>query len=106
PPIRLLAQLEIEYTDGSRKTVGTDENWKAAESPILHAEIYAGETYDARLEKPGWNKVGFDDSSWVPASVADPYPGKLSAQIDTPPRVVASLKPERVTPMRDGSYVF
>jgi alpha-L-rhamnosidase len=106
PPVRLLAQLEIEYSDGSRTTVGTDESWKASGSPILHAEIYAGETYDARLEKPGWNKTGFDDSSWVSASSADPYPGKLSAQIDTPPRVVASLKPERVTPMPDGSYVF
>src|SRR5207244_1696986 len=49
-PNRLVAQLEIDYSDGSHETLGTDEYWKAAPSPILHSEIYAGEVYDARAE--------------------------------------------------------
>ena len=28
------------------------------------SEIYHGETYDARLEKPGWATPGFDDGPW------------------------------------------
>lgn len=60
----LLAQLEIEYTDGTRAVVATDANWRAATGPILASEIYDGETYDARLEKAGWSSAGFDDSTW------------------------------------------
>lgn len=106
PPERFLAQIEIQYTDGSRDSVTSDDSWKAAESAILHAEIYAGETYDARLEKPGWNKPGYDDGPWTPALVCERYSGTLSGQIDTPPRVVATLKPERINALPNGSYVF
>ena len=30
-----------------------------------------GETYDARLETPGWNQVSFDDSTWESATVVN-----------------------------------
>jgi alpha-L-rhamnosidase len=106
PPTRLLAQLEIDYTDGTRDRIVTDESWKAAQSPILHSEIYAGETYDARLEQPDWNKPGFNDGKWATATLAEPYDGTLSAQIDTPPRVVMTIKPERIQALPGGSYVF
>jgi alpha-L-rhamnosidase len=106
PPTRLLAQIEIQYADGTRANVISDEDWKAAQSPILHSEIYAGETYDARLEQPGWNEAAFDDSAWAEAIVADPYGGALSSQIDAPPQVVMTLKPEKMNTMPDGSYVF
>ncbi len=106
PPVRLMAQVEITYSDGTRDTVASDDSWKAAESPILHSEIYAGETYDARLEQRGWNGKGFDDSRWRPAVLADAYEGTLSSQVDAPPQVVATMKPERMTPLPNGSYVF
>ncbi|MGI8958205.1 MAG: family 78 glycoside hydrolase catalytic domain [Bryobacteraceae bacterium] len=106
PATRFFAQIEIEYADGTHDALTTDKSWKITESPILHAEIYAGETYDARLEIPGWNKAGFDDRRWAPPVVCEPYGGTLSGQIDAPPRVVAALKPERVNALPDGSYVF
>ncbi|HLH02044.1 MAG TPA: family 78 glycoside hydrolase catalytic domain [Bryobacteraceae bacterium] len=102
---RLLAQLEIEYTDGSRETVITDENWRAAESPIVYAEIYGGETYDARLEKPGWNTVHFNAASWDHAAAGDPFPGLISSQVDAPPSIVKTLRPESVKRV-GGAYVF
>ena len=71
PPDRFVAQLELDYADGSHDTVVTDESWKAAASPILRSDIYGGEVYDARLEQAGWEKAGFDDSKWKPAVVAD-----------------------------------
>ena len=51
PPNRFIAQLELAYADGTRETLVTDESWKAAASPILQSTIYAGEVYDARLER-------------------------------------------------------
>ena len=41
--------------------IGSDASWKASTGPILMSEIYHGETYDARLEKPGWSSPGFAD---------------------------------------------
>ncbi|KMT65095.1 rhamnosidase [Catenovulum maritimum] len=67
-PSALLAQLEIQYTDGSRQTVVTDRNWQVTvNGPIRAAGNYDGETYDANYEMPGWNKLGFNhDESWKP----------------------------------------
>ena len=42
----------------------TDDSWKSSTGPILTSTIYDGEKYDARKEMEGWNKTGFDDSSW------------------------------------------
>jgi len=40
------------------KRIVTDETWCAATGPILLSGIYEGETYDARLEQPGWSSPG------------------------------------------------
>lgn len=67
----LIAQLEIEYSDGSRETVVTDKSWKVmGEGPIREGDFLMGEFYDARKETPGWTKVGFDDARWESAILA------------------------------------
>lgn len=73
----LLAQLEVTYADGSTERIATDEGWRAATGPILASEIYDGETYDARLERPGWATAGYDDADWagVRRIEARPRPG-------------------------------
>ncbi len=63
--LALLAQLEIEYADGSRERIVTDENWRATTGPILAGDIYDGESYDARLERPGWAAPGYADHDWA-----------------------------------------
>ena len=62
--LALLAQLVITYKDGKQEIVSTDDNWKAATGAILVSDIYDGETYDARLERTGWNEAGYDDNDW------------------------------------------
>jgi alpha-L-rhamnosidase len=106
PPNRFIAQLELAYTDGSHQTVVTDESWTAAGSPILQSTIYAGEVYDARLEQVGWQKPGFDDSTWKSAVVATAPAIAVSAEKTHPARVIATLDPKRVTPLANGTYIF
>jgi alpha-L-rhamnosidase len=105
-PTRLLAQLEIEYTDGTHDTIGSDETWKGAPSPILRSEIYAGEFYDARLEQPDWNKSNFDDAPWSPATVSDATAPAIVSQVSSPVHVAETLIPKSVTPLSNGAYVF
>jgi alpha-L-rhamnosidase len=68
----LMAQLEIEYADGSRDTVITDKSWKVTgDGPIREADFLMGELYDASKEMPGWTKAGFNDSQWEQAILAN-----------------------------------
>jgi alpha-L-rhamnosidase len=61
----LMAQLEIEYTDGSQETILTDKSWKVSgDGPIREGDFLMGEFYDARKEFKGWSSSGFDDSQW------------------------------------------
>jgi alpha-L-rhamnosidase len=104
-PDRFVTQLELDYTDGSHDTVVSDESWKASASPIVRSDIYGGEVYDARLERAGWEKPGFDDSNWKPADVSDAPAIAVSSQITTPARVIATLDPKSVKPV-GGAYIF
>ncbi len=105
PPTRLLAQLEITYSDGSNDTVLSDESWKGARSPILRSEIYAGEVYDARLEQQHWNRPSFDDNGWSAATRADAPSVLLASQMSAPARVTETLTPKSVTPSANGTYI-
>ncbi len=105
-PTRLLAQLEIDYTDGTRDRVVTNPSWKTSTSPIRHSEIYAGEMYDARLEQAGWSRAGFRDQSWTAATAAAGPAGAVSAQISAPVHIVQTLAPKNVKAMGGGVYVF
>jgi alpha-L-rhamnosidase len=105
PPTRLLAQLDITYQDGTHATIATDNSWKAAQSPIVRSEIYAGETYDARGEIDGWNEASFDDHLWTRALLAAAPAAQVVSQVDQPVRVIQTLAPKSVTPI-GGAYVF
>ncbi len=104
-PTRLLAQLEITYSDGTSSTVVTDESWKGSASPILRSEIYAGEVYDARRRQPGWNRSDFDDSRWTAVSVLEAPPILLVSQMSAPARVTESLTPKSIQPSANGAYI-
>ena len=105
PPC-VIAQLNIEFRDGTRASITTNRDWKYSLGPILENSIFHGETYDARLEQPGWDSPGFEDSKWRPALVAHPPTEKLSAQMMQPIRVVETIKPRKLRRLKDGSWVF
>jgi alpha-L-rhamnosidase len=100
-----LAQLRIAYSDGTTQTVGTDNTWKTAASPLISADIYQGETYDARSERAGWDRPGFDDSAWTPAKIGTMKPN-LVPQAGPPVRVDTVLHPVRMTQPKPGTYIF
>lgn len=68
-PQKAIAQIRLEYDDGTVDVIGTDESWRASRGPITYSSIYGGEDFDARLVQPGWDEPGFNDSAWSAASV-------------------------------------
>jgi alpha-L-rhamnosidase len=61
---RLLAQLVIQFSDGTTQTVVSDSSWKASYGPIRFGDLLLGSEYDARLEMPGWDNTNYNDSAW------------------------------------------
>jgi alpha-L-rhamnosidase len=96
-PDLLRVQLELHRMDGSVETVVTDGNWKTARSPILSSEIYAGEAYDARLARTGWNEAGKNGDGWSAATVDDAPKGvEVTAQPDRPVHQTQTIHPVHV----------
>ncbi len=102
----LYLQMRIEYVDGTLEMIVSDDRWKWTYGPILYADLLRGEVYDARLELPGWNGAGYDDSSWYSATVAhDAFKGRFEAQIAPPIRCVESIEPVSVEKKSETSYL-
>lgn len=87
-PETLWLKMVVNFTDGTQEIITTDENWKYDLSPITFHSIYGGEDYDARLEQPGWDKGGFNDSAWHPVVVQRAPNGKLTPQMAPPVRIM------------------
>ena len=82
----LIAQLRVDYTDGTHAWVVTDPSWKSTSGPIKSSDIIDGETWDATAELADWNTAGFDDSSWTAAGTQASASAKLVPQRDEPVR--------------------
>lgn len=103
----LLAQLEVEYADGTSERITSGPDWRAASGPIVAADLLGGETYDARKETAGWTSPGFDDRTWLAVTGAgDAAPGRIVAQVDGPVRVADELAVRKVTEPRPGVFVL
>jgi alpha-L-rhamnosidase len=104
---KLLLQLEIEYTDGSKKIIVSDETWKLnVNGPIRTNNEYDGEEYDATKEFPGWNNIGFNDSKWIKPEVVAAPTGNITAQMSEPMKVMQLIKPVSIKKLNNGKYVL
>jgi len=103
---KLIAELHIEFEDGSHQVVVTDSSWKGAPSPIVFNGIRNGEHFDARLTQSGWDAAGFDDTEWASTKVVRPTGGKLLATEMEPIRITQIIEPVKDWQTREGAYVF
>ncbi|MDR1918675.1 MAG: glycoside hydrolase family 78 protein [Tannerellaceae bacterium] len=103
---RLLLQLEIEYTDGSRQTIQTDQSWKCTTGPLLHDAIFTGELYDARLELGDWSMNAYDDSGWKPSLEVRAPSGRLQPQLAPFDELTRTLQPLLKEQLNDSVYLY
>jgi Alpha-L-rhamnosidase N-terminal domain./Bacterial alpha-L-rhamnosidase. len=103
-----LVQLHVRYSDGSEDIITSDSTWKSATGPVSYANIYHGECYDARLERPGWSEPYFDDSSWAAVQTIDLGYTRLVAQENWRNAVTEILEPVAafITPAGDHVLDF
>jgi alpha-L-rhamnosidase len=105
---KLLAQLEIIHSDSSTQIVSTDETWSTAIGPLLEADLIMGESYDARLEIPGWNLPDLPAAShsfpnpWT-AAMKFPHPEDLMLVAQNTPTVRAQGE---LAPITEPSIIW
>jgi len=105
---RALAQLVIEYRDGTTDVIASGPDWRAGTGPILESDFLMGEAYDARAEMPGWDQAGFaKGDQWSPVDVGAVSKGKVEAFPGDPVRAYAILKAKTITqPKPEDAYVL
>jgi len=103
---RMILVIRIEYTDGALQNLVSDESWKVTDQGPLRANNeYDGEEYDARMEMPGWDRVGFDDSRWAKAQVLPSPGGRLESRMYEPMRITETFKPAKITNPDPGVFI-
>ena len=105
-PPSLMAQLRLEHKDGSVEWIATDSSWKADTSPILQAEIYDGETFDATRIQPGWDTAAFHKTTWKPVVVETPSVPIIESQTFQPIREERLLTAKTITSPQPGVYIY
>jgi len=103
---RLRLKLQVDYVGGTQDTIVSDTGWLVSGGPTTRDSVYLGETYDARLVQPGWDRPGFDAGNWHHAAEVTAPTSNLRSQQMEPIRVVDTLPATQITSPRPGTYVF
>lgn len=90
-----LMEAQIEYEDKSIEYVLSD-NAVSSTGPLLAADLFVGEKYDARKEMSGWDTPDYDDSEWKNVKKQDFPMDNLTAQYGEPVRVIKSFEPKTI----------
>jgi len=103
---RFIAQIELEFSDGSKQIIVSDDSWRTHPSPIIHNGLHTGEIYDARLEIDEWNQPGLNEQTWKNAVLVSPPDGILKSQISPPDKIIKNLSPVSFSILNDGLYRY
>ena len=103
---RLIAQLVINYTDGTSQVIATDGTWKInPKGFIISADNFLGEMIDAQNIPQGWKNIDYNDAAWENAFVDASVDKNLEAQKNEPVRVYKLLPPVKISPFGDKYIV-
>ncbi|MDR1094191.1 MAG: glycoside hydrolase family 78 protein [Clostridiales bacterium] len=110
---RLLAQIHIEFEDGSEDVLVTANcaGWWVTGAPIVADSVYDGEVFDGRIAArlrdwcmpdyaAGW------ESGWMYAMLCEPPAGKLVPHRIEPVEVVGEFMPVAAEKKPDGAAVY
>jgi alpha-L-rhamnosidase len=104
--LALVAKIKLTYADGTSEWFGTNRAWQAGDGPIMNGDLQDGESYDARLEQPGWDTAGFDASRWKAVGVVANDSAKLVPQPDEPVRATVTLTARTLATPMPGVFVY
>ncbi|MDV6330369.1 family 78 glycoside hydrolase catalytic domain [Asticcacaulis sp. 201] len=105
-PRRLLAQLRLDYADGTSEWIVTDDTWRIGQSAIVSSEIYNGEVFNARQQTPGWDLSSFGATRWPRVRLGDAPKTRILAQTSPHLVPIGTRRAARITQPKPSVYVF
>lgn len=100
-----IADIDVWFTDGSHITIGTDNTAIGTEDgPILQADEFDGEHYDARKEI-NWSNPTFNTSEWNACNIDKKREKPRNMHTDWV-KIAEIMKPVAITNPKPGVYVF
>ncbi|MGM0532149.1 MAG: family 78 glycoside hydrolase catalytic domain, partial [Bacteroidota bacterium] len=100
-----IASIQLEYKNGKKDVIITDDSWSFSYGPIMKNNAYLGEVYDARREIKGWNQPGFDDASWEKAKLEEGPGGEIQKTFFPAIQITERIKPEDIYRQDEGTYI-
>ena len=104
--LKMIADLNIKFTDGTTQSVCSDTTWKWSYGAIKYHDMrYGQEDIDMRDRMPGWNNTGFNDAAWTAAQLVSPQLSKsiLKSKQEPPIVVYKTTNPGSVN---GSTYTF
>jgi len=103
--LALLAQIRVEYENGTIETIGTDTSWQCTTGPILSSDLYYGEVYDARQEIPGWSEPDCGYDRWRRVKLLEYSKAHLVCPTCGMAKVQEEIRPQRILRTPKGELV-
>ena len=94
-PFALIAELHIDYEDGSSEVITTDESWQCRNSFVTFSDIYDGEAQNYLAAQSDWNYASTVDA-----------PGKLVERYSPCVRVMERLPVREIIHTPAGETVL
>ena len=104
-PIQLTAAIVLNYEDGTKDVITTDESWQCADGPIVYSHLFDGEVFDARRNRKGWELPGFAAASFQNVVQIAPAANTLQTMVLEPIIQIASYSPKTIIPVSDDYCV-
>lgn len=100
-----IADIDIWFTDGSHITIGTNNSAiGTADGPILQADEFDGEHYDAR-KAINWSIPTFNTSKWDACKIDEKREKPKNLHSDWV-KTAEVMKPVAITNPKPGVYIF
>jgi hypothetical protein len=105
-PFLLCAEIRFEPSRAGAGSIGTDDTWRTVDGPVVFSHVYAGEDFDARIQQPGWDRVGFDDHLWQRSRLATVPRGRLAPLSAPGIKAFGPLAPASVKQPKTGIFLY
>lgn len=100
-----IADIDVWFTDGSHITFGTDNSAIGTEDgPILQADEFDGEHYDARKEI-SWTNPKYNTTEWSQCKIDEKRDKPKNMHADWV-KTAEIMKPVAITNPKPGVYIF
>ncbi len=99
----LLLQLEMEYEDGTKNVLCSDEQWSYSfDGPVRTADLFLGQTVDARMDDGDPSLCTYDAHAWKEVCWKQEPGPDLDAQCSPLAKVFAEIPAQRVWTAPNG----